>query len=608
MTTEIYVIIIIFVVMMFFPLVASSAGLRKPSKEALLEVRQDKSRDPRYFGVSFASMMEKGLKSYDGSGKIKLSRLSDLIEADKQMLPRVCEAIVYSRGSFAPPAGFVFEKEIYCEQDATLISIPRLRTIYAKGPVTLGAGTILSRWVDSEETVTVYDHCDLGISATSKERLIVGMDIAFRRLYAPVIHLGAELSGGAVPLEKEPAKSSQAYNEPVFRDVEFVDESLSEDESRVVAGTVISKKAVAVLENIRLMGHIRSHESVTIHNKACVHGNIFAEGDVYIGRGACVYGNILTQGNLIVERDAYLGQYGEIKSVIARGEIIFNENCRAHGYISSEQRGLCCPDASKLLGYDDYAKKLQMPDELTPQAVLPAAKFAVYAKAWDFDNANEHMFRKSRQLQRIVIPEGVTYIRKSFFYKCENLRSVSLPSTLEHIDDYAFCGCTLLEDIDLSGCAALARIGEHAFEGCKSLTSVRLPDGLYWLESAAFYGCEKLHTFSFGSGSALETLPGHAFYGCAALTGIALPGSLRSVGTSAFYGCVSITELHIPSGVDAIGGYAFFGCKSLKLLRIDSAKLAPQRNILSGLPDSVIMQFKNSDLAAALNIQPRRAD
>ena len=54
----------------------------------------------------------------------------------------------------------------------------------------------------------------------------------------------------------------------------------------------------------------------------------------------------------------------------------------------------------------------------------------------------------------VVIPEGVTEIGSCAFEECSSLASVSLPKTIELIDEEAFYGCHLLSKITYSGTAA----------------------------------------------------------------------------------------------------------------------------------------------------------
>lgn len=67
----------------------------------------------------------------------------------------------------------------------------------------------------------------------------------------------------------------------------------------------------------------------------------------------------------------------------------------------------------------------------------------------------------------IVIPEGVEQIGSRAFYGCENLKTVTLPSTISIIYDEAFAYCT-------------------------SLAQINLPDRLFFAGEDVFYGCDAL--------------------------------------------------------------------------------------------------------------------
>ena len=88
-------------------------------------------------------------------------------------------------------------------------------------------------------------------------------------------------------------------------------------------------------------------------------------------------------------------------------------------------------------------------------------------------------FLKRADIKKIVVQNGVTSIGDYAFYGCENVTSVSLPSTV-------------------------TQIGKLAFYGCKNLRTLTLPDSVTVVEDYAFAKASGLQTIVFkGSAPAL---------------------------------------------------------------------------------------------------------
>ena len=81
------------------------------------------------------------------------------------------------------------------------------------------------------------------------------------------------------------------------------------------------------------------------------------------------------------------------------------------------------------------------------------------------------MFGKCKNLQTVVISEGVTTIEQIAFYGCTALTSITLPSTIQTIEDKVFSGCTALTTITIpeSVKSISFRSSDDTFEGCGKL-------------------------------------------------------------------------------------------------------------------------------------------
>ena len=79
-------------------------------------------------------------------------------------------------------------------------------------------------------------------------------------------------------------------------------------------------------------------------------------------------------------------------------------------------------------------------------------------------SVGEYAFAECPNLVKVVISGGVN-IERSAFRGCKALIELSLPNSLESIDDFAFEGCTMLGKVKIP--KNLSFIGTDAFAGCE---------------------------------------------------------------------------------------------------------------------------------------------
>lgn len=104
----------------------------------------------------------------------------------------------------------------------------------------------------------------------------------------------------------------------------------------------------------------------------------------------------------------------------------------------------------------------------------------------------------------VSIPEKVSINGKQYkvtwvstFLNCENITSVSLPSSIIGIADNAFQGCKRLSSINFP--EKLEVIGPNCFKYCSSLQKCDLPESLLEIYAFAFVGCTSLKSITLPS-------------------------------------------------------------------------------------------------------------
>ena len=113
----------------------------------------------------------------------------------------------------------------------------------------------------------------------------------------------------------------------------------------------------------------------------------------------------------------------------------------------------------------------------------------------------------------VIILNGATRLAADAFKYCGNLRNVTLPNSITHISDTAFCD-TALVNINIPN--TVKSIGYRAFESC-NFTTIVIPDSV--------------------------TSIANAFSWCSELQSVTLSNNLTSLGTYAFANCYKLASI-----------------------------------------------------------------
>ncbi len=535
----IYIIIlaIVFLVMLTAPF-GIAYIYAKNRKSDILLIRQEKVKDARYFGKSFAKMVEENLETTE-KGTICLSHQERFVDGDKRVIStqEVDQIIICRDEDFiAEKEVKAFHKEIYSANNVAMLGNETvLRAAYAKKMMVLGKGTIVERWVDAEETLAIYDDCRLGMSASAGRRLSIGKGCTFHRLFAPEILVGQYPESIKLMQSKTIPRLLESEKElEVVRNIKTIDNKLANDD-HVANITVLSVEDVVVLERLIVKGDITSEKSVRVCDNAIVCGNIFAEEDIRIGSDAIVFGNVFTQGSIYLESGAMIGRPGSIVSVIAREDIVMEKKVTIHGYVSCEKNGSVVSAAT------------EREDEQYSYLSLAAIRTHLYLEdASSYEKVKETGFRNDEFLQKVEINLALKEIPRSLFYGCKSLKSVSLPISIERIGQHAFAECVELAEMTSLSELKLGTIETSAFENCHKLPGITLPEQLTCIGNAAFSGCSELKYVLFAPGCELKEIGSHCFKDCTSLTELILPARVERIGMSAFAGCDALKKITIP--------------------------------------------------------------
>ena len=177
-----------------------------------------------------------------------------------------------------------------------------------------------------------------------------------------------------------------------------------------------------------------------------------------------------------------------------------------------------------------------------------------------------------KTLTKVRLPKDTRTISDFAFAGCSNLQEVNFTelNNLEYIYSNAF-ESTSLQVIDLSN-TKLTEIGS-AFRNVKNLENIKFPQTLTSLNDAF---CNSTLTEIDLSGCTNLKSLSNTFTECKSLVKVILPEGLTTIGSSTFNSCEALTTINFPKSLQIIGGSAF---SNTKLERADLSELTELQSI-----------------------------
>lgn len=192
---------------------------------------------------------------------------------------------------------------------------------------------------------------------------------------------------------------------------------------------------------------------------------------------------------------------------------------------------------------------------------------------WDSENSKMiyHYYTGS-----LTIPSSVTYNEKTYkvtrvyLWGCSELTSISLPSTLEEIQEGGFSDCSQLTQITLP--ESLKKIGGFAFQSCYNIKEITIPASVQEIGQDAFTlsGIEKLVIKDLAAWCSVKKPGGFissnntkVFLNEEEIKDLVIPDGVTIIEPNTFNGFKSIETVTVPADVDSIGNNAFLGCTNI---------------------------------------------
>lgn len=152
-------------------------------------------------------------------------------------------------------------------------------------------------------------------------------------------------------------------------------------------------------------------------------------------------------------------------------------------------------------------------------------------------------------VKEYVLPEGVESISDGAFKGTMYVEKIVIPNTVTYLGKNAFASCLELATLEFApgNDTAALTIDESAFEGCSKVQSIVLPNRTQVIAAKAFYNVS-IRSIAFPSG--VTTIGDYAF-SKSALTSVTIPAGLESLGRNVFDSCVALTKVEFETGFNA---------------------------------------------------------
>jgi hypothetical protein len=185
--------------------------------------------------------------------------------------------------------------------------------------------------------------------------------------------------------------------------------------------------------------------------------------------------------------------------------------------------------------------------------------------ATEIDNG---AFVRCYSLTTLELNTDMTRIGDNAFEACRSLTDFIYPGCIEEIGANAFVQCMSLTTAYLP--SSMQTLGSGAYSFCQSLKEVLFNHGIKAVPEEAFCGCTLLTDIDFGD---VQTIGTRAFAECESLASVVIGDAVTAIADEAFNDCSGLKTLVLGSAVESIGDEAFASSRSLS--SIESRNTTP---------------------------------
>jgi predicted acyltransferase (DUF342 family) len=340
-------LIIIFLMLLIIPFVPAVLEMFYPKDNEPLLIRQDYTRDPRYFDKNFVEELQLYLTDPDlHRGKpVKFNNMIPMKYYDKLSAQDAFHSkfLIIIEKNLLSGKNSKYQQPVYVKGKAELGAKADIDILVAGGDIVLGPETTVRKWAGTDHNITVGESSFLGKRVACDGTLRLAKGCLFNSLYAlPIATYGADVSANLqapfaveIPLDQaDNITHVSDFNWYVSRDYMTIPPYSIVNNSMIVKSDLVLRKGVVVNGDLKVYGKVLMEKDVRIY------GELISDGDIEIGEDCYIRENLFSQSRIMIKQGVRIGLPGQFKSVVGKKGIRIEKNVIIYGYIMTAGIGV----------------------------------------------------------------------------------------------------------------------------------------------------------------------------------------------------------------------------------------------------------------------------
>ncbi|HWW06769.1 polymer-forming cytoskeletal protein [Collimonas sp.] len=330
------------------PYIPATYEWLRPTDVAPLPVRRNEINNLRYFADSFRQRITaipeinlSGLRNLQTdrtvSSNDNLNIVHQRLGADAsasyypetlKMLQKKNVIVIFVHDARLPP-GSHNQADLFAASDLSVGAGASLRACSAQGVITLGANTVVHRWIDAP-CIHVGSNASIDGRITALKEINFADGSQFVRAGAPSMRFGAcDAASAAAEALPEMSPSWATRTRQILDDGAEASSDIYQNGDFVVRG------AYRVLAGTTLFGSIKTYGDLYLGQHSRIVGSIVSNKDIVLAKGCSVLGPVISQNDIVIGADCRIGAPGAATTVICR-KLTIAAGCVVHGVITTQ--------------------------------------------------------------------------------------------------------------------------------------------------------------------------------------------------------------------------------------------------------------------------------